>query len=330
MLDVTVVLLAGGLPSTSMVPLEIFSCAGSLWGTIMGTPAEPRFRVRTATVDGKARRSMVPVGLEPTVSLADVERTDLIVVPTAGIDVDTARRENPEVIAWLRERNPATAVAGVCSGVVLVAAAGLLDGCVATTHWGIVDRCRRVFPNVDWQPDRLVTEAGNVFCGGGVYSAIDLSLYLVEHYCGHGVAVETAKALLLETPRTSQSAHAYQLPQPHDDEPIREAQRWLRLHSHEPIDLDALANKVSMSPRNFARRFKAATGEAPLAYVHRLRIDRARRELESERRSIEEISRDVGYQDVAFFRQLFRRHTGIAPREYRMRFGVRQVEQLTR
>ena len=323
MLDVTVVLLAGGLPSTSMIPLEIFACAGSFWGALTGAPTEPRFRVRTATVDGKTRHSMVPVGLQPTVSLADVKRTDLIVVPTAGIDVDSVRRENPELIAWLRARSSATAVAGVCSGVVLLAAAGLLDGCVATTHWGIVDRCRQVFPNVDWQPDRLVTEAGNVFCGGGVYAAIDLSLYLVEHYCGHGVALETAKALLLETPRTSQAAHAYQLPRAHDDEPIREAQRWLLLHAHEAVDLDTLAAKVAMSPRNFARRFKSATGEAPLAYLHRLRIDRARRELESQRRSIEEVSRDVGYQDVAFFRQLFRRHTGVAPREYRARFGVR-------
>jgi transcriptional regulator GlxA family with amidase domain len=326
MIDVTVILLEGGLPSTSMAPLEIFACAGSLWGMIMGTPAEPRFRVRTATIDGRKTQNMVPVTIEPTVSLADVGRTDLVVVPTAGVDVEVARTANRRLIEWLASRGQDTAVAGICSGVILLAAAELLEGRPATTHWGIVDRCRAMYPNVLWKPDRFVTESDNIFCGGGLYASIDLSLYLVEHYCGHEVAVQTAKALLLETPRIWQSAYAAQPPRSsHDDEPIQRAQKWLFAHFREQVDLDELAAKVAMSPRNFARRFKAATGEAPLAYLHRLRIDTARRQLESAHRSVQEISRDVGYEDVSFFRHLFRRHTGTSPREYRARFGPRRL-----
>lgn len=93
----------------------------------------------------------------------------------------------------------------------------------------------------------------------------------------------------------------------------------------EPVDLDALAAKAGMSPRNFARRFKAATGAAPLAYVHRQRIDSARHYLENAQRSVQEVSAAVGYEDVAFFRALFRRYTGTSPREYRARFGVRRA-----
>ena len=326
MIDVTVVLLEGGLPSTSMAPLEIFACAGTLWGMLMGKPAEPRFRVRTATIDGRKTRNMVPVTLEPTISLADVRRTDLIVVPTAGMDIDVARVANARLVEWLARRAGKTAIAGICTGATLLAAAGLLDSRPGTTHWGVVDRSRAMYPKVQWQADRFVTEADNVFCGGGLYASIDLSLYLVEHYCGHEVAVQTAKALLLETPRIWQSTYAAQPPRSgHDDEPIQRAQKWLYERYRKPIDLDEVASKVGMSPRNFARRFRAATGEAPLAYVHRLRIDAARHLLENAHRSVEEISREVGYEDVAFFRQLFRRHTDATPREYRARFGIRRA-----
>ena len=302
MIDVTVILLEGGLPSTSMAPLEIFACAGSLWGLLMGKPTAPRFRVRTATIDGRKTRNAVPVALEPTVSLADVRRTDLVVVPTAGMDLEVARTRNAGVIEWLaRRRGQRTAVAGVCTGVSLLAAAGLLDGRPATTHWGVVDRCRSMYPRVRWNADRFVTEADNVFCGGGLYASIDLSLYLVERYCGHEVAVQTAKSLLLETPRIWQSAYAAQPPRSaHDDEPIQRAQKWLVSHFREVVELD---------------------GEGPLGYLHRLWIDTARHYLESAHRSVQEISQAIGYEDVAFFRQLFRRHTGSSPREYRARFG---------
>src|SRR5689334_23264562 len=124
MIDVTVVLLEGSLPSTSMVPLEIFACAGLLWGMLMGTPSEPRFRVRTATIDGKKTKNFVPVTLEPSVSLADLGRTDLIVVPAAGIDLEQARSSNTELIDWLARRGRKTAVAGICTGATLLAAAG--------------------------------------------------------------------------------------------------------------------------------------------------------------------------------------------------------------
>src|SRR5262252_3035774 len=115
MIDVTVVLLEGGLPSTSLVPLEIFACAGSLWGVLMGTPTEPLFRVRTATVDGRLTRNLVPVTVTPTTSLADVGQTDLIVVPTAGMDLEAARTSNAAVIDWLARRGRKTSIAGICT-----------------------------------------------------------------------------------------------------------------------------------------------------------------------------------------------------------------------
>jgi len=328
MIDVTVILLEGGLPSTSLAPLEIFACAGTLWEMIVGQPGEPRFSVRTATANGRRTTNYVPVHVEPTVALADVPHTDLIVVPTAGMDIQAAVAQNAYVVDWLAERGRSDAAfAGVCTGVSLLAAAGLLDGRRATTHWGVVEVCRTLYPKVIWQPERLITESGNVFCSGGLYSAIDLSLHLVERYCDHGTAVQTARSLLLEMPRTWQAAFAPAFSRaPHGDDDVQRAENWLLAHFRSDIQLDELAEKIGMSPRNLARRFKAATGESPLGYIHRLRIDAARQHLETGRRSVQEICTEVGYEDVAFFRRLFQRYVGTSPREYRARFGPRAAE----
>jgi transcriptional regulator GlxA family with amidase domain len=327
LIDVTVVLLERALPSTSVAPIEIFSASGVLWPMLHGQPPSPRFAVRTVSLDGRPTRHNVPVGLRPQGALSSVKRTDLIIVPTAEFDLEASKSANAVLVPWLRRWYARGAsIAGICTGVSLLAEAGLLDGRPATTHWAMVEQFRRRFPLVDWQPDRFVTESGRLFCGGGVYSAIDLSLYLVEKYCGHELAVETAKALLLETPRIWQSGYGAAPPRSgHDDEEIRKAQDWLFRNFKQEVAVDDLAARVGMSPRNFARRFTAATGETPLGYLHRLRIDAARHLLETRGKSIADVSVAVGYSDFGFFRRLFKRHTGTPPQAYRARFGPSRV-----
>jgi transcriptional regulator GlxA family with amidase domain len=150
-----------------------------------------------------------------------------------------------------------------------------------------------------------------------------LSLYLVEKFCGHDVAIQTAKALLIETPRAWQSGFAIvPLKTEHSDDSISSAQEWLHQNFHRDFPLDALARRVGMSVRNFVRRFKQATGDTPLIYLQKLRISAAKRLLESDHRTMLEIGHAVGYEDVAFFRELFERHTGVAPSAYRKSFGV--------
>jgi transcriptional regulator GlxA family with amidase domain len=327
LVDVTVVLLERALPSTSLAPLEIFACTGVLWNTLRGEPLQPRFRVRLISLDGHATRHAVPVRLVPDGSLTSVRRTDLIVVGAAESNLEDARRANAPLIPWLRRWHERGAkICGICAGASLVAEAGLLDGRVATTHWGVVEQCRRLYPRVRWEPERFVTESGNILCGGGVYAAIDVSLYLVEKYCGHEIAVQTAKALLLETPRIWQASYAAEPPRSaHDDHAIQRAQSWLFQNFQKSVHMEQLAARSGMSSRNFARRFAAATSETPMTYLHRLRVDAARHMLESRRKSIGDVGVAVGYEDEAFFRRLFKRHTGVSPRDYRARFGPRSA-----
>jgi transcriptional regulator GlxA family with amidase domain len=325
MIDVTVLFLDDGHASTSIGPLEIFRDAGGLWSTLANQPDEPRFRVRSASIGGRPVRPEGPCTIQPDQALEDVGETDLVFVPSGGVDLDALLARNAPVVELVRRAHAGGArVAGVCSGVALLAASGILDGRGATTHWGLVETCRRRFPRVEWRPDDLVTESDRVYTGGGVYAALDLALYLVERLCGREIALRCAKGLLIDMPRPCQAGFAVlPLGTSHVDEPIRRAEEWIHRHCREPFRFEALARELGMSPRNFIRRFKSATGIAPVDYLQRLRVRAAQRLLEETRDTVQEIGAAVGYDDAAFFRSLFRRHTGLAPAAYRSRFASR-------
>jgi transcriptional regulator GlxA family with amidase domain len=324
MTDVTILFLDGTFSSTAIGPMEVFRHAGSLWNFLTGTRPVPRFRVTTASVDGRAVRCDGPIQIQPDAALTDIRNTDLIFVPTTGLGLHDAVELYAPVVPWLQRcHKRGAAIASVCSGVGLVAATGLLDGKRATTHWGLADHFREKYPDVKWMPELMVTEDRGFYCGGGVHAALDLSLYLVEKFCGHEVAMQSAKAMLIETPRAWQSGFAIvPLKTEHSDDNISSAQEWLHENFHKSFSLEAPARRVGMSLRNFIRRFKQATGDSPLMYLQKLRIAAAKRLLESNHRTVQEISDAVGYQDVAFFRNLFQRHTGVSPSAYRQRFGV--------
>jgi transcriptional regulator GlxA family with amidase domain len=324
MTEVTVLLLDGTFSSTAIGPMEVFRHAGVLWNELTGKRPAPRFRVTTASVGGRAVHCDGPIQILPAAALTAIRKTELIFIPSTGPSVDDVVERNAPVVPWLRRwHQRGVPIASVCSGVGLVAAAGLLDGKRATTHWGLAEQFREKYPKVLWMPELMVTEDRGFYCGGGVNASLDLSLYLVERFCGHEVAMQTAKALLIETPRAWQAGFAIvPLKTDHSDDTISSAQEWLHQNFQRTFPLEAPARRVGMSLRNFVRRFKQATGDSPLIYLQKLRVAAAKRLLESDHRSLHEISDAVGYQDVAFFRGLFQRHTGVSPSAYRRRFGV--------
>jgi transcriptional regulator GlxA family with amidase domain len=324
MKEITILLLDQMFSSTAIGPMEVFRHAGSLWNILTGAHCAPNFHVTTASADGRPVRCDGEIRIQPNLALSDVGKADLIFVPTTGLSVDDVVERNAAIVPWLKRRSHrGVAVASVCSGVGLVAAAGLLDGKRATTHWGLAERFREKYPKVKWMPELMVTEDHGFYCGGGVNASLDLSIYLVERFCGHEIAMQTAKALLIETPRAWQSGFAIvPLKTDHSDDHIFSAQEWMHRNFAKTFPLEEPARRVGMSMRNFVRRFKTATGDSPLMYLQKLRIAAAKRMLESHHRSMQEISEAVGYHDVVFFRTLFQRHAGVSPSAYRERFGI--------
>lgn len=325
-LDVAVVLVNDGYASTAIAPLEVFSSAGVLLNAFAGRRPEPRFSVTVASVDGAPVRSAHHLAISPEASLRDVGEPDLVFVSATGIDVDAALAAHDPLPDWLCAQHRRGAyVAGACAGVAFLAEAGLLDGRRATTHWALAEDFARRYPEVHWQTESFITEDEGVLCGGGVYGVIDLSLYLVEKFCGHEVAVDCAKSMLVEMPRLSQAGFAVlPLATRHGDAEIRRAEEWLQRHFHENVGLETLGRELGMSPRNFARRFKAATGQMPRDYLQALRVAAARQLLEGGCRSVQQVAGRVGYADVAHFREIFKRHTGTTPAAYRQRFGLQR------
>jgi transcriptional regulator GlxA family with amidase domain len=323
MLDVTVVLLDDGLCSTAIMPVEIFHSAGALWNDLHDQAPEPAFRVTTVSLDGRPIRSPYGLGITPEGAIDDVERTDIVVVPTSGLELDLKLVENSALLPWLRKHYEQGAyVAGVCMGAAYLAEAGLLDGRLATTHWAVCEKIAARWPKARWRPDLFVTEDSRLLCSGGVYASMDVSLYLVEKLCGHEVAVQCAKALLLPMPRIHQSGYAM-LPvsKPHGDERIRAIEGFLQANYRHDLSTQELAERAGLGAKTFVRHFKEATGRLPAAYLQAVRIEAAKVMLERDAKPIQSISSEVGYDDVAFFRSLFKRSTGMTPAEYRAHFA---------
>ncbi len=324
-LEVAIILVNEGYASTAVGPLEVFASAGAMWNEMQGAPPDPLFRVSTASIDGGQVESAYGLRIAPDCALADLGPLDLVLVSASGPVPSEWMARHAALPPWLASRYRAgTLVAGVCSGVAFLAEAGLLDGRRATTHWGVSDSFRTRYPRVDWRSDLLITEDAGLFCGGGVNAASDLSLYLVERLCGHRVALEAARALLLGMPRMVQSGYAVlPLARPHGDDGVRKAEDHLSAHFRRDVPVDELAAVAGMSRRTLVRRFKEATGYRPGGYVQMLRIAAARSMLEDGAASIQRVAVAVGYDDAAFFRRLFKRHCGMTPAAYRDHFRQR-------
>jgi len=327
-MHITVLVPGGGFPSTVVGPVEVFSNTGLIWNTLMGEHSDTPFVVETASQDGEPVVYEGGVTITPDKSVSQVRNTDLVFATTIGLDFEGVIAANPGMLKLIRrEAKRGTMIAGVCSGVAMLAKAGVLEGRPATTHWALADRLRKLYPNTHWRSDQFITESENIFCGGGVYAALDLCLHLVERMVGYEAARQCGRALLIDSPRTWQASFAVpKLKQPHRDDRIRTVQERLHQSFSESLTVEELALDSGMSTRNFTRRFKQATGDSPLEYLHKLRIDCAKHLLESDFKSVQQVCFEVGYEDQPHFRKLFKRHTGLSPTEYKSRFARNSVQ----
>jgi transcriptional regulator GlxA family with amidase domain len=213
-------------------------------------------------------------------------------------------------------------ITSVCSGALLLAAAGLLDGRRATTHWIACDELESTYPNVTVERDPIFVRDGNVATSAGVTAGMDLALALVEEDYGAAISLGIARGLVLFMRRPGgQSQFSAQLAaQPAEREPLRELQAWIPDHLDQDLSVSALAARAYMSERNFARAFRRETGMTPAAHVEAARVERARSELEQTALPIDAIAARCGFGSPETLRRAFHRRLGVAPVDYRKRF----------
>jgi transcriptional regulator GlxA family with amidase domain len=235
-------------------------------------------------------------------------------------------------LPWLQKTaKSARRIGSVCGGAFALAAAGLLDGRRATTHWHYCQQLAEMFPAVQIDPDPIFICDGNVYTSAGVTAGIDLSLALVEEDWGAELALLVARALVVFLRRPgSQSQFSASLSlQATDREPLHELQVWLLDNLSKPLTVELMAERVGMSPRNFARVFAEQTGVTPARFVTQIRVETARRRLEESTQSIELIAEECGFGSAESMRSAFQRLLRVSPQEYRKRFHIaEQGEQI--
>ncbi len=230
----------------------------------------------------------------------------------------------PAAAAWLRDQHAEGTVLGsVCAGAFVLAETGLMSGRRATTHWAFAEQLARRFPEIDVADDRMVLDDGDIVTAGGILAWTDLGLTLVDRFLGPATMLATARFLLIDPPRSSQRPFAAFIPRfDHGDENIRRAQHHLHAHFAQPLQQSDLHAVAGLTERTFLRRFTAATGHRPNAYLQQVRIAKARESLERTHDPVDRIAWNVGYADPAAFRKLFQKLVGTAPAAYRQRFGI--------
>jgi transcriptional regulator GlxA family with amidase domain len=313
MSKVVLFLLFDGIQSLDVTgPLEVFTGASRYLG-------RQAYEVVTASVGGGVIRSASGLRITPDVDLWRAPRPHTLVVPGGMGTLDG----QPDIVEWLRlNAKRSDRIISVCSGAFLLAEAGLLAGRKATTHWSVCAKLAREYPDIEVDASPIFVRDGNVATSAGVTSGIDLALALVEEDLGRDAALAIARHLVmfLRRPGNQTQFSAQLTAQAAERRPLRDVQQWITEHPDENLCVEALAERASLSPRQFARVFAAETGMTPGRYVDRVRLEAARRLLEDSEAGISRIARDCGYGTTETMRRAFIRALGVSPAEYRRRF----------
>lgn len=293
-----------------------------------GEPGDALLDVTIVAADPAPFRCFGNVLIEPSASIESRERYDVIIVCDLYTPITTAARGRfVREAAWLRDMHAdGSLISSVCTGSLLVAEAGLLDGRRAAGHWAYADLYASEYPRVTFDADAILvlsTESDGVITAGGVTAWQDLALHVIARLCGPEHAIRTAKVHLLTGHQDGQLPYAamVRLTDKTDAAVVR-SQEWISDNYAIDNPVAAMVEQSGLLPRTFGRRFRAATGRRPMEYVHEVRIDEARRILDSSSIGVDEVGFSVGYEDPTFFRRLFKRVTGMTPAAYRRKFAT--------
>ncbi|MCD6011685.1 MAG: AraC family transcriptional regulator [Flavipsychrobacter sp.] len=259
--------------------------------------------------------------------LKDIKKTDLVLIPALFGDMQSGIAQNKALIPWIKQQYAGGAeIASLCVGAFLLASTGLLNGKKCSTHWGFQNEFRELFPEVEVIDGSVITEEHRIYSSGGANSYWNLLLHLVEKYTDRPTAILASKYFAVDIDRESQSAFAmFKGQKNHADDAIKKTQDYIEKNIGEKISVDELADMVAIGRRSFERRFKNATNNSVLEYIHRIKIEAAKRSFENSRKNINEVMMDVGYTDTKAFRIIFKKLTGLTPIEYRNKYNKQAV-----
>jgi transcriptional regulator GlxA family with amidase domain len=302
-------------------PLEVFANANRRLEALSDRRS-PRYTIEIAAREAGPLRTMSGIELVAKSALRDV-RGAIDTLLVAGGDGTRAAVQDRALVDFIRRTAPrARRVASICTGTFLLAKAGLLDGRRATTHWASCAALAESYPRIHVETDPIFVRDGKMWSSAGVCAGMDLALALAEQDHGRELALTVAQwmVLFLKRPGGQSQFSVGLAAQATEHERIRELQAWAQAHLGADLGIAALAKRVAMSPRNFARVFAREVGETPARWIERARIEAARRVLEESDDGVDAIASRCGFGTAETMRRAFLRHLRVAPSAYRARF----------
>lgn len=262
--------------------------------------------------------------ISPTKSVQDIEKTDLIILSAISGNIEQGLELNRPFMDWIKKQRQenSTELASLCKSAFLLAETGLLNDKSCATHWTSHDLFKQKYPQINLLPEKIISEDNGVYSSGGAYSFLNLILYLIEKYYGREIAIWCSKVAEVDYDRKDQSQFIiFNGQKDHADETIKKAQVFIEKHFEKKLIVEELADKFAISRRNFIRRFKKATFNTPLEYIQRVKIEAAKKSMESSALNISQIMFDVGYNDEKAFRKVFKKYTGLSPIAYKQKYN---------
>jgi transcriptional regulator GlxA family with amidase domain len=310
--------------STVFCILDVLASVGRDWELLHGTqPKPPVFDAALLSVDGESYTDVNGRRITPDGALQGFGQPDLVIVPDLHLDPNAPLpKEFLQLTPWLvNAHSNGAMITSVCSGALLLAAAGLLNGLDATSHWGFCDVISRQFPEIKIRRERILIPAGEghrIVTAGGASAWGDLLLYLIGRLAGQEEARRLAKVYLLQPHNEGQLHYASLVAgAQHEDGLVAEAQIWAADNYALATPVAAMAKRCGLKERSLLRRFRKATGQTPVDYIQTLRIEEAKQMLETTDLPIEDIAAEVGYTETSSFRNAFRRYVGMSASLYR-------------
>lgn len=322
-LDVVILGFDGVLGSVLAGALDLFSFTGVSWQRFLDLPVAAKFRVRIASLNGADIRCSNRLIMQAHCDISEVIDCDLLLIPTIGDSIDKVLSHNAALLPHITRLAETQAdIASNCSGAFFLAEAGLLNNKTATTHWGYAQKFKQDYPQVNLQDNQFVTQSGNIFCAAGGSAFYELGLLLIERYCGREISTQVAKTQIIDSKRGNQQSYTnVTLHKPHSDQLVTRVQAFIENNFAQNLAISELATKVNVTPRTLNRRFQTAVAMRPIEYIQAVRIEQAKRLLESGTVTIKSLADQVGYSDISSFTRLFKRATKLTPKEYQNKFS---------
>ncbi len=313
--------------------MEILKRANRVWKYINGNTEKLKFfDVRYVTSSKSTFNNLFNLN-DQTETIFNNVVFDLIIIPalkteddqilTNPFDVlDQKLSESHDSINWIKKQYfKQTKLVSFCSGMLLLAEAGLLSKREVTTHWSLKHYINKKFPEISMDLSKSFIEYEDIIIGGSSISNIPLIIGIIEKYMDKITATAISKIFFTHNPEYCISLNTININDiPHTDQKIQEVQSYIKQNLYKIITIDEIADYIKLNKRTLSRRFKNATGDTPINYINKLKVERAKYLIAFEKKSFDEISFSLGYQDTSSFRKIFIKQAGVNPKVYKSRF----------